>query len=211
MPLLLNSVQALLVSVLSMGDETGVFGCPRRMRGPLVIQHRLAKLVPPRARLEALPLGQEPVAGTKPAAIAQGYSACRRLGSVLNDFVDAIVLDQGPQRAEKFGVATHELVGLVDQDVFGNQVLIPEIEEFEELGRRGPISDVLLHLFEKRKVVLRRDCQRGGAKRLWHDGRQRGLDEGAVGGARLVRQLCPLVGRRHGREGSSQSRCLRLV
>lgn len=52
--LFLDTVEAFFVAILSVRNETTIFGCPGRMRRPLVVEDRLAELVPTRARLESL-------------------------------------------------------------------------------------------------------------------------------------------------------------
>lgn len=211
MPLLFDAVQALLVRVLTMSDETRVLGRPCGVRSPFVIEHRLAEFIAAGTGLESLSLRKQSVAGAESTTVTEGDLARRRLGPVFERLVDRVLPDHELERAEKFGVTAHELIRLEDQDILGDQLLGPEIEKLEELGKGGPVANVLLRLLKKGKVVLKRDGQRGWRERFGHDRCQCGLDKGRLGRIGFVGQLRALVGCRRGRLGSSQAQRLRLL
>jgi hypothetical protein len=69
MSLLLDSVQALLKRVLTMGDETRIFGSPCWMRRPLVVQNRSTKFVAPTAYTLALAPREQTIARAEAATV----------------------------------------------------------------------------------------------------------------------------------------------
>ena len=213
--LLLDAVEALLVSVFPVRNESTVLGCPGRMRGPFVVEDGLAELVTAGARLESLlfyalagvhcergwvstySLWEESVARAKPAAVAQRNLADGRRRKILNDILVPGVPDDGHEVGQELRVAAHELVRLEDEDILADQIKVEQVEELQELGRRGAIANVLLGAFKEGKVVLCRDSDGDRPERLRNHRRKRGLDELTIGraGGHLVRDFGALVGR----------------
>lgn len=47
-----DAMKTLLVTILAMGNETGIFRGPSGVRGPLIVEYFVAKLITAAARLE---------------------------------------------------------------------------------------------------------------------------------------------------------------
>ena len=91
-----------------------------------------------------------------------------------------------PEGIQQFRVATHEVVGFVDQHILLDQVKIPEVDELHELAHRSPVADVLLDPLEELYIILAGCRKRDRTKRFRHDRSQCRFDEVAIAGDGLV-------------------------
>ncbi|KAH0357063.1 hypothetical protein KCU81_g246, partial [Aureobasidium melanogenum] len=162
----LDLVESFFVDVLPVSDETRVLRCPCWMRGPVVVEHFIAKLVTSTARLQSLALGEETVTWPKSSAVAQGNSTCRSSRLVLDGHIVTSVTNPHLEPLEEIGVAANEATSLVHQSSTVDQVLGEEVAELQELVHGGLVADRLLSTVEEAHFVLRRKGALGWRQRL---------------------------------------------
>ena len=132
MTLLLDAVQRLFKYVLAMRNETRVLRSPSWMRHPFIIKYLLAHLISSAADSQAFSFGEQSITGAEPAAITQNNLVAGDFGSVFDDLVTPVVLDEIFEIIHQIDVAANEPVNFVQKSIFVDDVLREKIAELEK-------------------------------------------------------------------------------